>query len=132
MVSSKGVWVNELDSNQIQYASRLDAPRRSVHDLIYSSLLAAVMFFTLLSVLVMLWIAEMASAKSQQTWPFYMLASMYGSLLLFELVVLIIRIRFPQSRKWPTVSLNVVLLLFFPVGTLLAIYGLWKADRVVQ
>lgn len=124
--------VDELATNEIECATRQDESRRSVHDLIYSALLGAVMFFTLISVLVVLWIAGTASAESHPTWPFYMLASMYGSLLLFELVVLIIRIRFPNTRKWPTVALNVVLLLFFPFGTLLAVYGLWKADRLVR
>jgi hypothetical protein len=50
-------------------------------------------------------------------------------LLLFEVGVLVIRLAFPAHRKWPTVALNIVMLMLVPLGTALGIYGLWKVDR---
>jgi hypothetical protein len=39
------------------------------------------------------------------------------------------RLAFPAQRRWPTLGLNIVLLLFIPFGTALAVYGLWKVDK---
>ena len=51
-------------------------------------------------------------------------------LLLASVAVLIIRIAFPSLRKWPTFALNIILALYFPIGTALAIYGFWKVDKL--
>src|SRR6185503_1535324 len=44
-------------------------------------------------------------------------------------LVLLIRLAFPAYRRWPTVGLNIILILFVPFGTALAIYGFWKVDK---
>lgn len=48
---------------------------------------------------------------------------------LFEVSILILRVGFPANRKWPTIAQNIVLLLSFPLGTVLGVYGLWKVDK---
>jgi hypothetical protein len=46
-------------------------------------------------------------------------------------ISLLVRLVFPAYRRWPTVGLNVLLLLCFPLGTALAIYGFWKVDKQI-
>jgi hypothetical protein len=47
----------------------------------------------------------------------------------FAFIVLAVRVWFPTARKEITIMFNIALLIFFPVGTALAIYGLWKVDK---
>jgi uncharacterized membrane protein YqjE len=49
--------------------------------------------------------------------------------LLLLLVVLLVRLICPAYRRWPTLGVNILLLVFFPFGTALGIYGLWKVDK---
>jgi hypothetical protein len=44
-------------------------------------------------------------------------------------LIVLIRIFAPQKRKWPTLALNIILLVMFPFGTILGIYGLRKVDK---
>jgi len=52
-----------------------------------------------------------------------------GCFLIAMVVVLVIRIGFPTCRRWPTLGLNIVLLIMFPVGTALGVFGLMKVDK---
>jgi hypothetical protein len=55
-----------------------------------------------------------------------MVAAIYICLLLLEVGVLIIRLAMPMQRKWPTVMLNIIILLLFPLGT--AARGIWAVE----
>jgi hypothetical protein len=43
--------------------------------------------------------------------------------------VLLIRLLASKYRRWPTLGLNIILLILIPFGTALAIYGFWKVDK---
>jgi hypothetical protein len=104
-------------------------PTTTRHDHIYT---------TLLGVLAMLLVMAMLTLNAMRLGP--AMDSAGRSILLVPLavegcyvaaivVVLLIRIAFPASRRWPTLGLNIMLLLFIPIGTALAVYGFWKVDK---
>jgi len=114
-------------SDPLPYATPL--PPGSRHDTIYTALLGALCAMSLLGT-VMMGVMTRAPGQAPETvWVLKVVFVMYLVFLLLQVAVLIIRIAFPQHRKWPTVALNVFLLLWLPFGTALGIYGLWKADR---
>ena len=45
---------------------------------------------------------------------------------------LIARALLPASRRNVTVAVSIVLLLWFPFGSAIGIYGLWRVDRVQE
>jgi uncharacterized membrane protein YqjE len=58
-----------------------------------------------------------------------MIIAMEGLFLAVTLAVLVIRIFFPAYRRWPTFGINIILLLWLPFGTALAVYGFLKVDK---
>src|SRR3954468_6477496 len=93
----------------------------SRHDMVYTALLGALVFFHLLGLVVLWWVWHSPTYPPESVPAMRMVTSLYVVLLLFEAAVLILRIAAPAHRQWPTVSLNVVLLLSFPFGTALGI-----------
>jgi hypothetical protein len=114
------------DAPHIPYAT---AVSKSQHDTVYSVLLGALAFFQLLGAVTLWWVTQMPTFQANSAWAIHMVISIQVCFLLFEVVVLIIRVAAPAHRKWPTVALNVVLLISFPIGTIIGIYGLWKVDK---
>jgi uncharacterized membrane protein YqjE len=66
---------------------------------------------------------------AETIWVMQMIFGIFVCFWLFVVGVLVIRIVLPAYRKWPTVALNVVMLMMIPFGTALGIYGLWKVDK---
>ena len=93
-------------------------------DSIYSALLAVLAFFQLIAAIMYIWVAHMPGIDHNFIWAMYFGVSINLLYFLFEAAVLIIRIRMPQKRKWPTFALNIAILLAFPFGTALGIWGL--------
>jgi uncharacterized membrane protein YqjE len=111
----------------IQYATPL--PPRSTHDQIYTVLLGVVTFFCLIAVIEMGFLAHRPGQDPTSSWVFWMVCFIYMAFILFAGTVLLIRIVWPAYRKWATMAVNIVLLVVFPFGTALGIYGLWKVDK---
>lgn len=103
------------------------AVRRSRHDTVYTALLGAMAFFILIATGEMFFLRRRINPDA--AWVFSLVGFIYASLLLFMIAVLAIRIAWPAQRKWVTVTLNVILLVLIPFGTVLGIYGLWKVDK---
>jgi hypothetical protein len=104
-------------------------PTVTRHDYIYTTLLGVLGFFFLISIPTMYGLAHAPSTPPETRWIFM---GMAVTELLYALAVVavgVIRIWFPDHRRWPTVAVNVLLLLYFPLGTALAIYGFWKVDK---
>ena len=111
----------------IPYATPL--PARSNHDRIYSALLGALLFFLLIPTLEMWFLSRRPGQPAETIWVMQLLFAIFLCFWLFVAGVLVIRIAFPAHRKWPTVALNIVMLMWIPFGTALGIYGLWKVDK---
>jgi hypothetical protein len=86
-------------------------------------------FFTLLGIGVLVNIARRPSTTPERAMREWSYAYIHGCYLVAMIVVLSIRLLRPMKRRWPTLALNIALLINFPVGTALAIYGLMRADK---
>ena len=114
-------------STPLSYAPPV--PARPWHDVVYTSLLGAVAFFQIFGALTSWFTSRLPTRPPESVWALHFVVAIQLLYVAFETAVLIIRIAAPRYRKWPTVILNIVLLASFPFGTLLGIYGLWKADK---
>jgi hypothetical protein len=104
-------------------------PTRSAHDHIYSTLLGVLGFLFILGMVSLIAVRHMAQARGEPADALLIPIGTEGCLTAAIAVVLFIRVVFPAYRRWPTLGLNIILLVFVPVGTALGIYGLWKVDK---
>lgn len=99
------------------------------HDHIYTTLLGVTAFLLIIGMSTIAWLRmqprTVSEAKSALLLPLFV----EGCYLAAVVGVLLIRIFATSIRRWPTFGLNLILLLFFPFGTILAIYGLLKVDK---
>jgi hypothetical protein len=101
----------------------------TTHDHIYTTLLGVCAFFVLFGIVILAWIRSLPTTPSESRSAMMLPILVEGLFLAAMTVVLLIRILFPANRRWPTIGLNIILVLMFPFGTALAIYGFWKVDK---
>jgi hypothetical protein len=103
---------------------------QSTHDRVYLGLLGAWTFFTALEwvVLAVIWLLVNHGSNQNPKWILGVLLMAYGAYLLLAMATLIARLWFERPRQVITMSFNIVCLAFFPLGTALGIYGLWRLD----
>ena len=102
----------------------------SRHDTIYNSLLGAIGFLLLLGGVGMFTLSQSPDLPPESRWVFRMSMAVGAAYALAAAVTLVVRFKAPAAaRRTVTMAMNVVLLLYFPLGTALGIYGLWKVDR---
>src|SRR4051812_12309142 len=100
-------------------------PPRPIHDTVYTVVLGVLAFLQLIAILTLWWATHLPNKATEATWAIHLVISIQLCFLIFEVTVLLIRILAPKYRKWVTVTLNIILLLSFPVGTIVGVYGLW-------
>jgi hypothetical protein len=65
--------------------------------------------------------------------PIYVLIAYLGGLYVLAIAATVaLRAWAPAAGRIATVALNIILLLAFPFGTAVGIYGLWRVDRTGQ
>jgi hypothetical protein len=99
------------------------------HDHIYTTLLGVFGFFMLIGTTTLFWVRRRFGSSAEAGNAMFLVLLINGCLLAAVMLVLLIRLIFPAQRKWPTVGINIILLISFPLGTALAIYGFWKVDK---
>jgi hypothetical protein len=99
------------------------------HDHVYTTLLAVLGFFLIIGMITLYSIRQRPGATAELKAALGNVLLIDGCFLAAIALVLLIRIVFPAHRRWPTLGLNIILVLFVPIGTALAIYGFWKADK---
>ena len=104
-------------------------PRRTAHDHVFTALALALTFFLCLSMVMMYSLTRNPNMPPESRWVFHMTIAFMACYALIIWLVLVLRWRLPDSRRVFTIALSVILLLYFPIGTLLGIYGLWKVDK---
>jgi hypothetical protein len=104
-------------------------PPKPRHDQIYTTLLGVVCVLVLLGIVSVHFISKLSTMTPDVRAILMMEAGIEAIYLLFLLAVLLVRLIYPSYRRWPTLGVNILLLLFFPFGTALGIYGLWKVDK---
>src|SRR5258708_18266 len=101
----------------------------SKHDTIYNSLLGALALLFLLGCMSMFAFSQNPNLPPESRWVFRLSMAMAAAYAVAAAVTLVVRFKAPAARRAVTMAMNVVLLLHFPLGTALGIYGLWKVDR---
>jgi hypothetical protein len=91
----------------------------------YSNLVGGVMVWTIIMILFSVDLLWSPDCPRETAWIClgYLFLCLSG-----QIVVIMIRKRRPDIRKWPSLLLNVLLLTFIPIGTLAAIYGFFVPD----
>src|SRR5262245_34400072 len=101
----------------------------STHDKIYTTLLGVLAFFFVMATVSMTGFADSPTMNEQSRATFRWVSKIVACYAAACVAVLLLRLLAPAYRKWPTLGLNVILLVYFPIGTPLAIYGFWKVDK---
>ena len=106
-------------------------PSTSNHDHIYTTILAVLGFFLIIGMVSLASMRLRPGATIESKAALLRVLVIDGCFLAAIALVLLIRLVFPAYRRWPTLGLNIILVLFVPIGTALAIYGFWKVDKNV-
>jgi len=99
------------------------------HNRAYTISLLLLGFILVIATGEMLFIGSSPTIAGSSKWVFYFVAFVEGSFLMAIAVTLALRAWAPAAGRTATVALNLLLLLLFPFGTAVGIYGLWKADK---
>src|SRR4051812_48538792 len=91
----------------------------TTHDRVYTTLLAVLAFLTVLEIGVLVRVATRATSTAERADRAQFSAFLQGCYLVAIVVVLVIRLASPMKRRWPTLALNLVLLIDLPFDTLL-------------
>ena len=67
-----------------------------------------------------------------EPWLFHYLIFTNSLYLISIIIALLVRLRSPTLRRPAAVAVSIILLFFFPFGTIVGIYGLMKVDRQPQ
>jgi hypothetical protein len=103
--------------------------RRNKHDRIYLILLIVLAFWSLLGMGTMFFILHSPVMHEENRWVIAMNIYVQACYLAAIALTVVIRIAAPSKAGVPTTALNIVLLLYVPLGTALGVYGLWKVGK---
>jgi hypothetical protein len=101
------------------------------HDRIYTIILAVFSGLLVFSVIVMASMVSAPGLDEKARWVMTMTRNTEAFFLAMCVAVLVVRIFFPVHRKWVTFVFNILILLWFPFGTVFGIYGLLKVDKEI-
>lgn len=113
----------------LDYAPRPVESATARHNRIYAALLVALALFFVLGMVSLLGMSRRPAMPPESRWAFEMIVGVYAVLIAAMVATLVLRGVAPRAGRVATMALNVVLLLLFPFGTALGIYGLWKVDK---
>ena len=114
----------------LHYAPPAEPPSAR-HNRIYTALLIALALFCGLGMISLFAMSRSPTMAPESRWMFQMLVGIYALLIAAMVATLILRGVAPRAGRVATMALNILLLIVFPFGTALGIYGLWKVDRGV-
>src|SRR4051812_46830929 len=111
------------------YETPIRATTTSNHDHVYTTILGVLAFFVVIGMVTLNALRNRPGIDPDAKAALLLPLSVEGCFLAAVVLILAIRLVFPPHRRWPTLGLNIALLLFFPLGTALGIYGLMKVDK---
>ena len=113
----------------LDYDTTAPPPTTTDHDHVYTTLLGVLGFFLIMGMVTLASLRQRPEATLESKSALLMVLAIEGAYLAAITLVLLIRILLPARRRWPTLGLNIILVLFFPLGTALAVYGFSKVDK---
>src|SRR4051812_8767344 len=99
------------------------------HNRIYSALLIALAALFALGMISIFSISHSPTIPPESQWTLELVIRIYAALLAAMVATLTLRAVAPRAARTATMALNIVLLIVFPFGTALGIYGLLKVDK---
>src|SRR3954465_8711367 len=99
------------------------------HNRTYTVALIVMAFLYGLGVITMAFMSRSSTLPERSQWVFQMTAWMNGAFTAAMVTTLILRGVAPDAGRIATNALNIILLISFPLGTVLGIYGLLKVDK---
>src|SRR5207253_7113836 len=118
--------VFDMPPEPLNYAT--PAPAVSRHNLIYTIVLIVFAFFCAVGMIGMTFMSRNPRIAPESRWVFQMTVAVYALLLAAMVTTLILRGVAPRAGRIATKSLNIILLIVIPFGTVIGIYGLIKVD----
>jgi len=112
----------------LHYAPPAESPSAR-HNRIYTILLIVLAAFCGLGMISMIFTSRNPTIPAESRWVFQMMVGIYAVLVAGMVATLILRGTAPSAGRIATKALNIVLLIVFPFGTALGIYGLMKVDK---
>ena len=114
--------------DDLNYTQASETPQAR-HNRIYTSLLIALAIFYLIGSVSIWSISRKAATQPDADWLFPVIAGTYVVFVAAMITTVVLRFKAPVVARVVTMALNVVLLVLFPFGTALGIYGLLKVDK---
>ena len=102
-------------------------PSKSRHDKTYTYALFALTAYNALGILCLTFPFGPPTGCPSET--AHILTGFLAFYFVAGAVVLRVRLKAPGARKWPTVALNLLLLVHVPFGAAVGLYGLLNADK---
>lgn len=99
------------------------------HNRIYGALLMALALFLAMGMVSLFFVSRNPTFSPESRGVLEMIIGVYAVLMAAMVVTLILRGVAPRAGRIATMGLNIVLLIVFPFGTALGIYGLLKVDK---
>src|SRR4051812_31230014 len=99
------------------------------HNRIYTALLIAFALFCAFGMISIFFMSHSPTIPPESRRMFLMVVWIYAALVAAMVATLILRGVAPRAGRIATMALNIVLLIVFPFGTALGIYGLIKVDK---
>ena len=87
-------------------------------------------FFLFVSAGESLFLARLPGMTETSKWVIHLAGFIEFLFVIAIAVTLTLRARTPAAGQIATTALNIVLLLAFPIGTAIGIYGPWKVDEL--
>jgi hypothetical protein len=116
-----------MSTEPLGYESRPNPTDR--HNRIYTITLMVFCFFGVVGALEMWMLRRLPGLDPTGKLLFEVIAMVYAVVTVAMAATVALRYWSPPAGRIATVGINVVLLIFFPFGTALAIYGFWKVDK---
>ena len=104
----------------------------SGHGQIFTALLIALGFLCLMVIGQFYTMMQSLATTPESRWAYQYIMWVQTVFLLAIVVALVVRKFFPSRRRVITMAVSIFLLLHFPFGTAIGIYGLKKVDRPVS
>ena len=117
-------------TNPLPYVTpgTIDPRRLSTHEIVYRILVCVFGATVFASGLLVITVLRRAK-DPVPTWLIVYLGICYAAIALCCFAVVAVRMMWPGRFRWITKTWNIIMLIFFPLGTALGIYGLIVLDR---
>jgi len=107
-------------------------PSKLAQGQVFTGLLIALGLLCMMVIAQFIAMLHNPAISAESHWIYYYIISMQSIYLFAIMLALVVRGFFPSMRRAITIAVSTILLLHFPFGTAVGIYGLRKVDKPVR